>query len=238
MSVVGTALAILLIFLLWRFCIRRKDKNSANIDPIRVTPQYQAVTTIPENVAHVPLDNNSMPVSMRSDVATSRYGQGIQKYGSIIILLLLAQIPSFNSNNLYRPPITLSYDRGSSSYSGLPSTHYTNQSASSLPGAQEIRHNPQRRTSTLSMMSDRPPMYYPNPILDESVPVSSSSSNGNSNEKSQKSPRIPTNTLFTAVAEPEVELTSTAIPGRDVENADASGWDSGYPQPLRFVPIA
>ena len=49
----------------------------------------------------------------------------------------------------------------------------------------------------------------------------------------------PSNILFTTtIAEPEVELTSTSIPGRDVENADASGWDSGYPQPLRFVPIA
>jgi hypothetical protein len=69
-------------------------------------------------------------------------------------------------------------------------------------------------------------MYCRNPILDESAPVSSSSSSyGNTNEKS-------TNTLFAPAAEP----TSTAIPGRHEENV--SNWGSGYPQPLRFIPIA
>ena len=205
-----------------------------------ITPQYHSVPTIPENGTLVPLDDNSM--SMMSDNATSRHGLGLQKYGPTIILLPPppAQIPFFNRNDLYRPSVILSYDRdrGSSSYSGAPSTLYTDQSASPLPFAQETHHNPQRRISTLSMVSDRPPMYYPNPIFDGSVPVSSSSSNGNSNEKSRKSPRIPTNTLFTAGAEPEGELTSTAIPGRDEGNVDDSVWDSGYPQPLRFVSIA
>ena len=203
-----------------------------------ITPQYHSVPTIPENLA--PLDDNSM--STRYDDATSRHGLGLEKYGSTMILLPPpAQIPFFNRNDLYRPSVILSYDhdRDSSLYSGPPSTLYTDQLPSSLPLAQETHHNLQRGISTLSMMSDSPPMYYPNPILDESVPVSSSSSsNGNSNEKSRKSPRILTNTLFTAVAEPEAELKSTAIPGRDEENVDDSVWDSGYPQPLRFVSIA
>ena len=205
-----------------------------------ITPQYHSVPIIPENGTLVPLDDNSM--SMRYDDATSRYGLGLEKYGSTTILLPLpAQIPFFNSNNLYRPPIILSYDRdrGSSSYNGPPSTLYTDQSASSLPFAQETHHNPQRRISTLSTLSDRPPMYYPNPILDESVPVSSSSSsNGNTNDKSwKKSHRIPSNSLFTTtIPEPEAEPTSTAISGGDEENVSA--WNSGYPQLLRFVSIA
>jgi hypothetical protein len=142
----------------------------------------------------------------------------------------------FNSNNLYGPPVTLSYDGGSSSYSGLPSTLYTNQSGSSSLRNSQVHHEPQsgpqRRISTLSMMTDRPPMYYPNPILDEPTPVSSSSSNGNTNEKSGRAPRNP---AYAGVAQPGVELTSTAIPGRQ---DDVNDWDSGYPQPLKFVPIA
>ena len=82
------------------------------------------------------------------------------------------------------------------------------------------------------MMTNTPLMYCRNPTLDESVVVSSP--NGNTNEKSEKSPRI---LSFTAVAGPEVKLTSTAaIQGKYDENDDV--WDSGYPQPLRFVPIA
>ena len=47
----------------------------------------------------------------------------------------------------------------------------------------------------------------------------------------------PSNILFTTtIAEPEVELTSTAISGGDEENVSA--WNSGYPQLLRFVSIA
>ena len=230
MGVVGTSLAVLLIFLLWRFCIRPKGKSGGSMDPI--TAQYHSVPTIPGNGTHVPLNDNS--VSMRSDSATSHYGLGMQKYGSIIILTPPYSNSLFKSESLHGPPITLSYDRGTSSYSGLPSTLYSDQSATSLPRTQPIHHDPQRRISTLSIMSDRPPMYRPNSILDESAPVSSS--NGNTNEKSWKSPRIPANTLFTAVAEPEVEIASTAIPGRHEENV--SVWDSGYPQPLRFVPIA
>ena len=73
---------------------------------------------------------------MRYVDATSRYGLGLQKYGSTIILLPPpAQIPFFNRNDLYRPSIILSYDRdcGSSLYSGPLSTLYTDQSPSSLP---------------------------------------------------------------------------------------------------------
>ena len=75
-------------------------------------------------------------------------------------------------------------------------------------------------------------MYRLNPISDESTPISSSSMNGNTNEKTQRSPRIPPNI---AGAEPEAESTSTTLPGRGEENVSA--WNSGYPQPLRFVPI-
>ena len=86
------------------------------------------------------------------------------------------------------------------------------------------------------MMSDRPPLYSHSPVLDEPTlgSVTSSSNVGNINEMGGRS-QIPANTLFTAVAEPEVKPTSTAIPERHEENDNA--WDSGYPQPLRFVPI-
>ena len=48
----------------------------------------------------------------------------------------LTQIPSLNSENLYGGPITLSYDRGFASYSGLPSTQYTDQPES--PRTQQV----------------------------------------------------------------------------------------------------
>ena len=229
MGVVGTFLAVLLVFLLWRFCIRRKAKNGGNIDPI--TPQYHPVSTIPENGTR-PLTYNS--VSMTSDGTTSHYGLGMQKYGSIIIPLPSGSNSFFISNNLQvQPPIAVSYDRSTSSYSGLPPTLYTNQSTSSLSRTQQIHHNPQERISTPSMMTDRPPMYSFNPLLDESAAASSSSSsNGNTNEK-----RSPVNILsYTAVAEPEDRVTSTVVPGRHEENAGV--WDGGYPQPPRFMPIA
>ena len=236
----GTILAVLFIFLLWRFCIRGKGRNvkgrnGGDID--QITPQYHPVPTIPQarDGAHVSLNDNSM--SMMPDDARNRYGHGIQKCGSTILLLSPHSHSFFDSNNLYGSPVTLSYDRVSSSYSGVPSTVYTNQSGSSLiPRSQQIHHDPhdlQRRISTLSTMTDRPPMYSPSPNFDESAPASSSSSNGNTNEKLGRSLRIPTNT---AGADLRVELTSTAIPGRREENDSA--WDNGYPQPLKFVPIA
>ena len=230
MGVVGTLLAVLLIFLLWWFCIRRKGGNGGNMN--QITPQYHPVPTTPGNGTFPLIDNS---ISMTSDGSNnSRYEPSLQKYGSIIILLPPCS-NFFISNNLYGPPITLSYDHGSTSYSGLPFPLYTNQSGSSLPRTPQVHHGPQRRISTLSMMSDRPPMYYRDPVLDESAPISSSSSSGNTNEKSGRS-RIPANTVFTTAAEPEVELMSTAIPGRHEKNV--SVWDSGYPQPLKFVPIA
>jgi hypothetical protein len=187
-----------------------------------ITPQYQSVPTIPGNGSHDPFNNNLNSVSMRSDSATSHYGLGIQKYGSTIILLPPFSNSFFHSNNLYRPSIaTLSYDSGTSPplISGPPSTlytPYTDQSASSIPHAPQIHHNlnPQRRVSTLSMMSDRPPMYCPNPTFDGSAPISlasssigitneeSSSSNGNSKEKNRIFHRMSPNTLYTGLAEP------------------------------------
>ena len=84
MGVVGASLVALLIFLLWRFCIRRKGKTGGNMD--QITPQYHPVPTIPENVTYVPVNDNSISMS---DGATSHYGPGIQKCGSIIIFLSL-----------------------------------------------------------------------------------------------------------------------------------------------------
>jgi len=212
MGVVGTLLAFLLVFLLWWFCIRRKGRNdSGNKDSI--TPQYDPVPTFSGNAsyaAHVPLNDNSK--SMRSDSTT--YGLGMQ------------------NDDIKQPPTILSYDRGTLSYSGLPPTLYTNQSASSLPHTQKTHLNHQGSISSSSMMTDIPPMYRRSPVLDESTPVSSS--NDNTNEKSGRSLRIPVNTLF-PVPETEDELPSTAIPARHEENV--SVWDSGYPQPLRFIPI-
>ena len=100
-----------------------------------------------------------------------------------------------------------------------------------------IHHNPQECISTTpSMMTDKPPMYCHNSLLDESAAASSSSSssssNGNTNEKGS-----PVITLsYTAVAKPEDGVTPTAVTERDEANVNV--WDSGYPQPLRFIPIA
>jgi hypothetical protein len=134
----------------------------------QITPQYHPVPTTLGNDTHVPLNDN--PISVTSVNAKGYYELGIQ------------------NNNLYGPPVTLSYDGGSSSYGGLPSTLYTNQSGSSSPRTsqvlQEPQFGPQRRISTLSTMTDRPPMYCRSPNLDESTLASSSSSNGNTNDKS------------------------------------------------------
>ena len=73
MGIVGAAFIVLLVFLLWRFCIRRKDKNGRTT---RFAPQYHSIPTIPDNGPLGSLDDNSM--SMRSDNATSRYGLGIR----------------------------------------------------------------------------------------------------------------------------------------------------------------
>jgi len=105
----------------------------------QVTPHYHPDTTIPGT--NVPLDDNSIS-AVPSDVL------GIPKYGTLIILLSLLKY-FITSKSLYGPPITLSYDCGSSSYSGQPSTLYTNQSGSSSPNTQ-----PQRQISTLSMMTN------------------------------------------------------------------------------------
>ena len=117
-------------------------------------PQYHQVLASPGNGTYVPNDN-----------AQSPYGLGMQRYGSIIILFPLAQIPSLISNGLNRPPIIFSHNRSSlsSQYSGLPST-----------------------------------------LMNESEAVGST--------------------------------TSTAIDGRHEENVNV--WNSGYPQPLKFVSIA
>lgn len=195
-------------------------------------PQYQSVPTIPGSDGRDPFNDNLNSMSMRSDGATSHYG--------------------LQNSNLYQPPITLSYDRGTPPplTSGPPSTLYTDQSASSLPQAPQVHHNlnVQRRISTLSMMSDRPPMYSPDPTSYGSVPISlasssigitneeSSSSSGTSNEKNWKSHRIPASHLYTGLAEPEVEPTSTTVPRRHEENV--STWDNGYSQPPRFAPIS
>ena len=48
-------------------------------------PQYHSVPAIPENDTHGPLNDNSISMS---DGATSRYGPGVQKCGSIIIIFL------------------------------------------------------------------------------------------------------------------------------------------------------
>jgi hypothetical protein len=230
MGVVGTLLAILFIVLLWRFCIRRKGRNAGNTN--QITPEYHPVPDLPGNGNDISLNDNSIPVT-----SDGYYGLGIQKYGSILILFLPFSNFFFSSKSLYGPPVTLSYydpyDQGASSYSGQPFTPYMDQSGPSSPHAQQVHHGPQRRISALSTMTDMPPMYRPNPISEESAPILSSSSNGYTNEKSGWSPQIPPNT---AGAEPEVGLTSTAIPGRREENVNV--WDSGYPQPLRFVPIA
>ena len=149
-------------------------------------PQYHPVSTVPGDGTHVPLNDNS--ILMTSSDAKGHNGLGAQKYDSIIIRLPPCLNFFFNSNSLYGPPIILSYDRGSSSYSGVPSTLYTNQSVSSLPRAQQIHQDPQGRVSTHSTMTDMPPMYCRNPTSDDSAPVSSSSSIGNTNEKSGSFP--------------------------------------------------
>jgi len=149
-----------------------------------IKPHYQKVSKIPGNGSHVTLNDNS-------DGATSRFGLGIQ------------------NSNLYEPPTNLIFDRGSTSSSGVPSTLFTNQSRSSTPRTQ---HDPQKRISALLMATDRPPTYWRNSNLDESAPVSPSSSNI-TYEKGGRSPRTP---LFTTVSERDVELTSTATPeGRE-----------------------
>ena len=192
-----------------------------------MNPITSSIPIIPGIGTHVSL-NDSMSMS---DGATSRHGLGIQKCGSIIILLPSYSNSFFSSSNLNGPPI-ISYDRGSS-YSGQPSALYSNLSTS-LPHAQQIHHDPQGRISTLLMASDRQPMYSRNPNWDESAPVSSSSK-GNINEKNERPLQIPPEASSIAGAEPAVELTSAAMPGRHEENDSA--WNSGYPQPLRFVPI-
>ena len=75
-------------------------------------------------------------------------------------------------------------------------------------------------------------MYRLDPFSDEYAVALPSSPNGNTNEKKSS-----VNILsYTAEAEPEDGVTSIGVPERDEEIV--SVWDSGYPQPLRFVPIA
>ena len=74
MSVVGAALAILFIILLWRFCIRRRARNVEDMVPF--APQYHPVPTIPGNGIDVPLNDNA--ISTTSD---DYYGFGVDKYG-------------------------------------------------------------------------------------------------------------------------------------------------------------
>ena len=104
MGVVGASLAVLFVFLLWRFCIRRnlKDRNGGNMNLITPQSRYHSIPTILGYGTHVPLDDNSM--LMMSDGATSHYDLDIQKYGSIIVVILPpAQIPSLIVTILLSP---------------------------------------------------------------------------------------------------------------------------------------
>lgn len=100
MAVVGTALALVLLLFLWRFCIRRKDANGNDSQMSPIMPHYDPLppshiitpftglvdgadqnnnaivfTTEGRNGANVPLDG-SLPYY---DNATSYYG-GMQRY--------------------------------------------------------------------------------------------------------------------------------------------------------------
>ena len=215
MGVVAASFAVLLIFFLWRFCIRRKGRNGGKGIDVgnmnQVKPHYQKVSKIPGNGTRASFNDNS-------DGATNL---GIQKCASIIILLPTCSNSFFNSNNLYEPPITFGYDRGSTSSSGVPSTLFTNQSRATTPRTQQGQHDPQKRISALLMATDRPPTYWRNSTLDESAPVSPSSTSSNTNEKSGRSPRISPNTPFKTVAEGEVEFSSTTTPEGREENVSA-----------------
>ena len=112
MGVVGAALAILFIFLLWRFCIRRKATNGGNVDQIPPQSRYHPLSTIPGSGIDVPHTDNS--ISMTSD---DYYGFGVDKYGLVIVLLLpLAQIPSlivriFMARDLLSPSVMIAAPR-------------------------------------------------------------------------------------------------------------------------------
>ena len=166
-----------------------------------------------------------------------------------------------NSNNLQPSPNNLNHHPKSSPHTNLPSTFYSNQPpSSSLPlppqRAQQILHNPQGRFSTSSMMNDSPPRYTrefdtspdssvmligrndATSLLDESgrstTAASSSSSSGTRGRTHGPFSQIPPNPPG---AQPDDHLISAALmpQGNEARN---SVWDTGYHQPLRFIPIA
>ena len=118
-GIAGTLFAILLVFLLWWFCIRRKGANGANMNSITHPSQYHPVPTI-SGIGSVPLYDNSVSTSSDSPSTTSNYGLGIQRYGSIINFLPLAQIRSLIvtiSNDLLSPSVMNPVLRGIVAYS-------------------------------------------------------------------------------------------------------------------------
>ena len=143
-----------------------------------------------------------------------------------LFIFMLAQSNSFNS-------ITQQ-----STSSPVPGSLLLPASPIPPQGTRNVPHDPRSSLSTSSMTIDNSAIYSYNSILDGSTAASSSSGNRSTNKKSTDFllySQIPANTPFTEGDEPKNEITSTTISGRHERND--SVWDSGYPQPLKFVSI-
>lgn len=192
-GIVGALIALLLLFLLWRFRIRRQnnDKNR-NIDP--VTPSYPLLPIARIGTGTFPTSIRESPrLSHDSDVHDP-----LNPFNDQSALI---------SDDLGRPSITLNYDPSTAS------TSYTNQPLSSssppLPRS-PLEPPPYHRLSTPSMTTDSASRYSSIPTLDDPTVAS----NRDNKEKSgivHLTYQPPRDTVG-AASQDELELISTAIP--------------------------
>lgn len=228
MAVLGTLLALIFIILLWWFCIRRKGKVTNNEN---INPHYHPVPT----TAITPFTGPSGHYGQQQVPNTNYYPSSLTSLPSTFYTSQATSSTPPQSVPRLQPPIT-----------PLRAKH--------------IPHNPPGHRYTPSMMSDSPPVYNRDSVSPDSylIPIgggndatsvsitpASSLQGIGTNEKSgnyvPSSLRPPNTTQFSGSPEPEESVIPiAAIPGRN-EVSSAVGdsvWDSGYPQPLRFVPIS
>ncbi|KAF8801568.1 hypothetical protein BYT27DRAFT_7341887 [Phlegmacium glaucopus] len=231
------------------------DQSTQNNNAgVFATPMREGPILATGHGANVPFTDNSSWI--RFDDASSHGGiQSIELQQNPNNLNYYPQTSSYNGVI----PSTFYSNQGASSLPLSLPPPLPLHPLTPLP-TQNILRNRQGPLSTFSM-SDSPPMYTrdsdtspdssvmwigkndANSLLDESgrSMTAAPSSNGKTNEKTRGKNQGPSSRIlpiaqYTPGADPaEASVLSTAMPeGNQARN---SVWDSGYPQPLRFIPI-
>ncbi|KAF8801567.1 hypothetical protein BYT27DRAFT_7198101 [Phlegmacium glaucopus] len=206
MAILGTSVALLTILLLWWFCIHRKNKNKIDGN---ISPHYHPLPN--ENITITPFTgyNDQHAQNNNAGVFTTP-----MREGPIFATGYGPNVPFTDNSSWIR------FDDASSH--GVIQRVYNRDSNTSPDSSVMLigRNNP-------------------NSLLDESGSsiTAAPSLNGKTNEKTRGKNQGPSSRI-PPIAGPRImpcfSVISTAMPeGNEAKN---SVWDSGYPQPLRFIP--